>query len=360
MPAPIANVDFEAINASSTGSRRASPTASRMSASGRMRVRATAWSRAACIGRRTSEITTAASTNDTAFAMNAASRPNTPAYTPPSAAPIASIAPHSEPNSTAALANSSGERVRLGSEAWADGPTNDPRAEIAHRHTYPIHTVAHGVDQQQAERGDRLHDRDRSDDPLAVEPVGGGPGDRRHEERRQGLRDVDERDQDRAIADVLHDADECDVHEPVTGVRDDLREEQAADVAVRSQQLPHAAPVLAHTDVAAITPGTDLVREAAPRAQPAGRPALRDHRHAGRTRRSDLDGTEASGVRSSLDLVIRRRPVNRGRRSRRGRAGCGHAAGIVVRGGSQRRQGLLRLVDALGSALQVGGRPCCG
>ena len=113
-----------------------------MSAIGRMRARVSRASRPACIGRRIISTEPVASTNETAFAMKAASRPNAPATTPPSAAPMASIAPHSEPKSTLAFASSSGERTRFGSDAWAAGPTNEPSAEIAHRHTYPIQSVA--------------------------------------------------------------------------------------------------------------------------------------------------------------------------------------------------------------------------
>ena len=103
-----------------------------MSAIGRMRGRADSSPRVACIGRRISATTPTAIANEAALAMNATLRPKTPATRPPSAAPTASIAPHSEPNITLALACSSGERARLGIAACAAGPTNAPRAEIVH------------------------------------------------------------------------------------------------------------------------------------------------------------------------------------------------------------------------------------
>ncbi|TPW11624.1 MAG: hypothetical protein FD127_3126 [Acidimicrobiaceae bacterium] len=79
----------------------------------------------------------AAATNETALTMKAMSRPNTLATKPPSAAPMASIAPHSEPNNRLAFASSPSSLARFGSPACADGPTNDPSAEITQRKANP-------------------------------------------------------------------------------------------------------------------------------------------------------------------------------------------------------------------------------
>ena len=176
------------------------PNASRMSAIGRMRCAGPASAaRSVCIGRRINDTEIAASTNDSALAMNATSRPNTPATTPPTAAPIASIAPHSEPNSSAALRQLLGRPRQVRQTAWADGPTNDPSAEMAHRQRNPNHRLACRADQQQPGGRDRLHDRHDPDDVAPVEPVGRRTGDRRHQERRQRLGHVHHRHQDRCV-----------------------------------------------------------------------------------------------------------------------------------------------------------------
>jgi hypothetical protein len=133
MPAPMAKVAFDASIANSTESRRAYPNASRMSAIGRIAVRVARSSRGACIGRRISATVPAATTNEAAFTRKATSRPKAPATTPPKAAPTANIAPHNEPNSTLAVANSPASRVKLGSAACDAGATKALSAEIRHR-----------------------------------------------------------------------------------------------------------------------------------------------------------------------------------------------------------------------------------
>ena len=178
--------------------------------------------------------------------MNATLRPKTPATRPPSAAPTASIAPHSEPNKMLALACSSGDLARLGIAACAAGPTNAARAEIVHSPMYPIQSVPSESTSSNASAANVWIDGHHHDHELAVVAIGDGPGDRRHQEGRQRLRHEHERDEDRRIAHVLHDTDERHVHEPVADVRDDQCDEQPPQVAVGAQQGPHAPAVLAH------------------------------------------------------------------------------------------------------------------
>ena len=114
-----------------------------MSAIGRIRsLPPVAGLRVVCIGVRISVTSNAAPANDAAFVANDTSRPNTVATRPPSAAPMASMAPHSEPNRIAPFASSSSFRAMFGRPACAAGPTNDPSAEIAQRQTKPSQRVA--------------------------------------------------------------------------------------------------------------------------------------------------------------------------------------------------------------------------
>ena len=72
----------------------------------------------------------AAIANETALAMNAASRPKTEAKTPPTAAPTASMTPQVEPRSELASASSSLLRAMFGIEASVAGLMTAARAEI--------------------------------------------------------------------------------------------------------------------------------------------------------------------------------------------------------------------------------------
>ena len=131
IPAPMPNVAFDDIRARITGSRRATTTASCMSARGR--TRADRWAvsaRAGCIGRRTSRKKPAATMNVMTSAMIAARRPNAWLNTPPRPAPTASMTPHVDPNRALALRSSSGERARLGTPASIAGLTNAASAAI--------------------------------------------------------------------------------------------------------------------------------------------------------------------------------------------------------------------------------------
>ncbi len=161
----------------------------------------------------------------------------------PDPAPIASIAPQRAPNRRLPFFNSSGVRTRLGRPACAAGPTNEPSAEIMHRQAKPRTSVPVRVDEQQPGGRHHLERRHDLDDPATVVAVGRRSGHRRHQERRQRLGDVDERDEQRRVDQPLHEADERDVGEPVAHVRHHLGDEQRADVRVRSEQGEHRCPV---------------------------------------------------------------------------------------------------------------------
>ena len=78
-----------------------------------------------CIGFFTPAKRSAATTNDTASAINAALRPKTLANTPPSAAPTANMIPHVLPNRALAFRRSSSLPARLGIAAPVAGLTNE-------------------------------------------------------------------------------------------------------------------------------------------------------------------------------------------------------------------------------------------
>ena len=132
IPAPTAKVIFEQRSASITGSFFATLIASFMSAIGRTRPLFELCVRSLCIGRFTPANNSAATTNETAFAMNAAFRPNTAAKTPPIAAPTASMVPHVLPKSALVLRKSSSLSTKFGIDAVVDGPTNDASAAMRH------------------------------------------------------------------------------------------------------------------------------------------------------------------------------------------------------------------------------------
>ena len=126
----MANVAFDDMSASSTGSRRAWCRPSFMSAIGRSRPRSAESRRASCIGRRIIATSAAANRNDVASARKDARRPNSAANPPPSAAPTASIAPQSEPKRAVAFLSSSSPRARFGTAACAAGRTKAPNAAM--------------------------------------------------------------------------------------------------------------------------------------------------------------------------------------------------------------------------------------
>ena len=121
-PAPMANVAFEHSSARITLSRRATAIASPMSAIGRTRLEAPGADRC-CIGRRTSEKISPATTNVATSATIDALRPNAWLNNPPSPAPTASITPHVEPIRAFALRSSSSSRARFGIAASMHGLT---------------------------------------------------------------------------------------------------------------------------------------------------------------------------------------------------------------------------------------------
>ena len=125
-----------------TGSFFATLIASFMSAIGRTRPLFEFCVRSLCIGRFTPEKRRAATTNETAFAMNAALRPKAAAKTPPAAAPTASIVPHVLPKSALVLRRSSSLSTKLGTDALEDGPTNEASAAIKHCATNVIQIPA--------------------------------------------------------------------------------------------------------------------------------------------------------------------------------------------------------------------------
>ena len=113
-----------------------------MSANGRNRCRRLVGSAGACIGVRMSEKKIPDTTNDNAFAMKAASRPNVAANRPPMAAPTASITPQVEPRSALAFESSSSSRAMLGIAACEAGPTTAARADTVLWNTKANHTVS--------------------------------------------------------------------------------------------------------------------------------------------------------------------------------------------------------------------------
>ena len=185
----------------------------------------------------------AATRNDAAFAAKATSRPNTVATSPPSPAPTASIAPHSEPNSRLALVSSSGLRARFGKArlgCWRD-ERSQCRDGAQTGEAQPQRTRR--ANQQQPGCSHGLEHRHHADDRAPVEAIRRRPGHRRHQERGERLRHVDHGHQDREAGQVLHEADERDVGEPVAGEGHHLRHEQRPDVPIGAQHRPHAGPV---------------------------------------------------------------------------------------------------------------------
>ena len=118
-----------------------------MSATGRTFARAPADVSWVCVARLIMRKSTPASTKLTASAMNAASRPNAAANTPPSAAPSASITPQVLPVIAFAMRRSSSLSTRFGMDADVDGPTKEASAAMSPWkrnavHTRPVSTVS--------------------------------------------------------------------------------------------------------------------------------------------------------------------------------------------------------------------------
>jgi hypothetical protein len=87
----------------------------------------------------------------------------------------------------------------------------------------PEATGPHG---EQRQCGDHLHRGDRHDDPAAVEAVCGGAGHCGHEEPRQRLGHEHEGHEQAGSAEVVDQAEQGHVAEPVAQVRDDLGDEE--------------------------------------------------------------------------------------------------------------------------------------
>ena len=195
------------------------------------------------MGRRMVNTSTAARTKEAASATNAASRPKTAANAPPIAAPMASMAPQVEPNRAVAFFSSSSSRARFGTAACDAGTTNAPNAAMVAWARKASQTRP-GPTPRRTDRGDGLDRRDAYDDPAAVEAVGGRARDRRDQEAGEGLAHEDQGHEQAGAREVLDQAEQRDVAEPVAHVRDDLGDEEGADVPVGPEHRQHGAAAL--------------------------------------------------------------------------------------------------------------------
>ncbi len=166
---------------------------------------------------------------------NAVSRPNTVETTPPTAAPTASIVPHSEPAIAFAVARSSGSTT-LG--IAADDAGSNGRAEQRPAPPAAGRPARRCPARRAGTRG-RRRTRARSHtiiEPAAVDPVGQHAGRGRRQEERQLLRHDREPDVDRAAGGLQDQAGDGHEEEPVAAQRDHRRQEQPPEVPVAPEQ----------------------------------------------------------------------------------------------------------------------------
>lgn len=93
------------------------------------------------------------------------------------------------------------------------------------------------ADEEEATCGERLGQRNDDQDASSVVTVGDRPTDGRSKERRKRERNEQQRHKQSGISDILHQSSECNEREPITHVRQVLRNEQNAKVAVGAQDV---------------------------------------------------------------------------------------------------------------------------
>ena len=185
-------------------------------------------------GRRIPANNSADSRNDTALTMKATSRPKTVETTPPTAAPTASIVPHSEPLNAFAVGRSSGS-TRFGIAADEAGSNGALKTDSTASSGYANQTVSGPTSRNAAQMATRA--RSQPDHQLAaVEPVGQHAGERRRQEEGRLLSEDGQADVDRAVGGLEDQPGDRDEQEPVAAERDHRRQEQPSEVAVPPEQ----------------------------------------------------------------------------------------------------------------------------